>query len=290
MALQTIQAVAVRYKTASIIFHGGEPTLMGTDYLEKAIQTLGQRTYSIQSNLIDPPNELTRLLYIYFGGKIGTSFDIGRVPVITQWLASIQTLSGNGVRITALVTITNDITTKDLMRYIERFEKAGGSGFRLQFVTPINCAPVSPEHYMEIYMALHDHPLNESSRRVSEALCAGIIGINGGNCARKVRTINPDGTVFICPEFAGQGIQPLGTVHDSSKTSRSPHVRSLTEYHKREKQLALSCCDEYWQICRGGCYANAYFGASSGYEDPYCFTYKTLFALEGDGRESLQFV
>jgi radical SAM protein with 4Fe4S-binding SPASM domain len=89
--------------------------------------------------------------------------------------------------------------------------------------------------------------------------------------------------VYVCPDFAGQGLFPLGSIHDDSPLSlNGPH----RAFFDREEALSLSCCDD-WHICRGGCFASAYYNTGNALSsDPYCGAYKEIFSfarsLEGE--------
>lgn len=265
--------MGVRFGKARIIFHGGEPTVVGLDYLKKSVEILGERHYTIQSNLISVDRNLPALLHEHFEGCIGSSFDQGRIPYLDKWLRNVGNLSGRGIKVTVLITVTNALSFGRIENTVNAFERAGGSAFRLQFATPVRSEVVEPSHYADVFSRLFHHPLNESSKRVTDSLCTGFIGINGGNCAEKVRTVNPDGTVYVCPEFAGQGIFPLG--HVAGREMRDIPM----EFYEREKSLSLECCPDYWQVCRGGCLANAYFVRGDRGKDPYCGLYKLLFSF-----------
>jgi radical SAM protein with 4Fe4S-binding SPASM domain len=286
MSPQVIAGVAQSFPLSIIVFHGGEPTLAGVEYIEEAISVLGNRTYILQSNMIDFAPIWIPLLKKHFESRIGTSLDTSRMPYIDRWLSNIRRAANNSIHVTAVVTITADMTVEKLAGLLDRFEEAGGTAFRLQFVTPVKTPPVSKKDYVTFIKTFYDHPLNENRRRIEGAACFGAYsGINGGNCGRNLRTIDPDGTVYICPDLAGQGLFPLGNVlHDDAQAL----IRAEKMFFERERRLALECDEECWRLCRGGCLAAAYFqkGDYLG-KDPYCSSYKEIFSFVRGGNCSV---
>jgi radical SAM protein with 4Fe4S-binding SPASM domain len=280
MAMDTIRQVHRRYPNARIILHGGEPTLVAADGIRRAIDILGERTYIIQSNLIHISTALPGLISEHFGSQIGTSFDTGRLPHVNKILRNTSQLAEKGIGVSAIITVTEDLTLKTMESFIEGFQEAGGSGFRLQFVTPVKGAPVRPSQYLKAFRTFLDHPLNSTTRRTVNASCTGMAGINGGNCAEVVRTVNPNGTVYVCPEFAGQNVFPLGHITGRLRDRR---LCLVPEFYQREKKLALQCCREYWHLCRGGCVSNAFFSAGHTGRDPFCAIYRKILGTGTNG-------
>jgi uncharacterized protein len=280
MGMDTIRQVHHRYPKARIIFHGGEPTLAGADGISRAIDILGERTYLIQSNLIHVSKALRRLISEHFGSQMGTSFDTGRLSHVKKILRNTSRLAEQGIGVSAIITVTGDLTLKTLESFIEGFQEAGGAGFRLQFVTPVKGAPVRPSQYLKAFLTFLDHSLNSTTRRMANASCTGMAGINGGNCAEVVRTVNPDGTVYVCPEFAGQNVFPLGHITGRLRDRR---LCLVPEFYQREKKLALQCCREYWHLCRGGCVSNAFFSGGHTGRDPFCAIYRKILGIGTNG-------
>ncbi len=278
MSLPVVEATGKRYPNAKIIFHGGEPTIAGYDYLRQTVDLLGHRIYILQSNLFLLDNKIIQFVKEFCSNNIGTSFDVSRLSFYRQWLANISRLSDSNVLVTVVVTITDELRVADFAHYLRHFEKVGVHKFRLQFVTPIKTRPVAPDKYFEFFKEFYDHPLNETSTRVFSALCSqDLTAINGGNCARSLRTVDPDGTVYVCPDLAGQKLLPIGNISDDSNESLS---QTCALFNEREINSVLNCCQEHWRICRGGCFAAAYFSSGSHVSrDPYCEIYKKIFAL-----------
>jgi radical SAM protein with 4Fe4S-binding SPASM domain len=280
---ETLKAVSLKYPEAGfIIFHGGEPTLMGVKYLERAIEILGERIFLLQTNLIDLDLALIDLLKEHFGSSVGTSLDTSRLPYMERILGNVSIFKSGGIKVHAILTVTSDLTIESALSLVKRFSDSGGSSFSLQFATPVKTDPVEPSHYMEMFMKLSSHPLNNTRKKVLGALCGNLPGgVNGGNCARWVRTIEPDGTLYVCPDFAGQGMLEVGNVLSGGEDINSP---GLMLFREREKRLSLSCSEECWPVCRGGCLGlTTFWGKAFEERDPYCEVYREIFRRLRDG-------
>jgi len=276
MSLKVVDAVGKRYRER-VIFHGGEPTLVGDEYLREAINILGKRDYAMQSNLMKVGDWLAPLLKEYFNGEVGTSFDVGRIKFLNLWLKNISFLSSAGINVVVVVTVTSDIIN-DIARYIRMFEDAGAIGFYLQFVTPVKTPAMDMREYLDVFKKLSAHRLNRTVRNLQNSIGCAHQGINGGNCAKNgVRTIDTDGTVYVCPDFAGQKIFPLGNIRDKGFDD-SVSNKNNRIFYEREKVLSLKCSDKCWNVCRGGCVSFTYFNQLNCLtdKDPYCNAYKEI--------------
>jgi len=282
MTLAVLKAVAARFPTQNVIFHGGEPTMFGASPIREAISVLGNRDYSIQSNLMNVPKGIGSIVREYCGGIVGTSFDYSRIPYLPSWISNVYSLITKGIKVYVVITVTDDFSATSLEYYISVLAQAGISGFQLQFVTPINTAPISMDKYREIYNALISHPLNRTAKKMLLALNSGCgqLAVNGGNCARNgVRTIEPNGDVYVCPDFAGQKIFKLGNVLDESFDD-GPGNPNNAIFYERERNLVLSCDEDCWTVCQGGCVSFTYFNQKNcaSERDPFCRMYKRIIA------------
>lgn len=112
--------------TVLIQWHGGEPTLMGVDYIRNGIKTLRvhgpqyQWRHGIQTNLMRYDAQWSALLHEEFGGEIGVSWD----PVIrmakganpeshpqvkAQFQKNLAQVVGDGLTPYAVVTATKTL-------------------------------------------------------------------------------------------------------------------------------------------------------------------------------------
>jgi len=282
MPLDVVQKTAERFPSGNVIFHGGEPTLIGIEKTREIISVFGKRDLIMQTNLLTDIIPWVPLLKEHFSSSIGTSFDTGRVPHIGRWLSNVLFLSGEGIKVTATITVTDEMAEKALYKYISMFQDHGGFGFYIQFVTPIKTSPVNMETYSRIYKNLYSHPMNLTSKRLCGSVHTGCasLGVNGGNCAKNgVRTVDSDGTVYICPDFAGQKIFPIGNIFDNAFDDSIENPNNSI-FYEREKNMIIACDEECWRLCNGGCVSFTYFSGKNTFldRDPFCSAYKEFFA------------
>jgi radical SAM protein with 4Fe4S-binding SPASM domain len=275
-----VHAVNKKFPQGKIVFHGGEPTLMGKEYIKEVINILGERQYILQSNLMFDVIDWVDLLKKHFYSSIGTSIDKGRLSVWDIFLNNTKLLSKAGINVTATVTVTADVTPEQIYECIRQFIEHGGNGFYIQVADPIKTLPVKMDVYKKIYKELYTHPLNKTAKRLYESvrLPACFSAVNGGNCAKHgVRTIDPDGAVYVCPDFAGQKIFPLGNILSADFDDSSANPNNDI-FYKRERNLILKCNEGCWGLCRGGCAAFTYFNGLDAVSepDPFCSLYREM--------------
>jgi len=311
MSLSVVEAVAEKYPYSRIIFHGGEPLLRGVSFTREVIKKLGEREYLFQTNLVCEEGILKEWVPVfkeYFNSEIGTSLDTSRREVFEKILRNVVYLKKEKVSVVATITILPEDSPEDIVRIVGDFERAGGKGFYLQFATPVKTRPVSFRLIIDVWKRLYNHPLNLSAKRIRDAVKSGMMnGINGGNCAKAgVRTVDPDGEVFVCPDFAGQRIFSMGNIL-SSDFEDTVQNKGCFYFYEREKMLSLLCDENCWRLCRGGCASLAFFTRGlknplknvsknpsfSDYSDledifdPYCRVYKAIFSMINTGEENL---
>jgi radical SAM protein with 4Fe4S-binding SPASM domain len=282
---QEVMSVAVeKYPASRVVFHGGEPGLVGTDYIRNSIALMGDRDYFIQSNLIVVPDKFPELINDCFDGKVGTSFDYFRLSFLSTWLRNVLHLSLSGIKVYSIITVSQEFSLSGLERYISLFEKAGGAGFQLQMVRPIKTAPVTADHYLAIYDALKEHPLNMLYSGGSGFIPGcGLWGIErGGNCSGNgVRTIEPNGDVYVCPLFAGQKVFKVGNILDShfSDSVLSPGNKVFYDW---ENALSSEDSKAFGDVCHGECVSMDFFANKSLVcgNDPFCDVYRKIFGTE----------
>lgn len=279
MPEELLDKINDRFNSNHFIFHGGEPLLMPPDWLKKAFNKL-KGTFSIQSNLISVNNEYVKLLEENrdkIHNSIGTSLDFYRIKYIDKIFSNVSLLNQKGFQISAVITISDVADYKDYNSLISEFLRAGGKDFKIQLITPINSDSSSNinidfEKIKETFIYLLE--LKNNTLRDRLGLCSYNIPVKlfGGNCARGVRTINPDGTIYVCPEFAGQGIFQVGDVENTLK-----YPENIKMFYSRTSKLINECNVECFKYCEGGCVSLSYFFGNIYSKDPYCDIYFNVF-------------
>lgn len=275
MSLETLEAAAKLFNGSHFIFHGGEPTVVPLDWFYKAVNIL-KGSFSIQSNLVDIEDSFLDFLDKYrhlFNSSVGTSLDFYRASHLDKILKNVKKLTSRGISVGAIVTVDDTHSVKDYTQLIDSFIKAGGSSFKLQIASPVNRqSAVNLETIKEIFIALMKHPKNRLLSDLSFCNVGIPTKIFGGNCAKRIRTVNPDGTIYICPEFAGQSIFPVGTLKEPMQ-----NLENIKMFYHRNIKLSVECSPYCFSICEGGCLAMSYWVKGNVEEqDPFCCLYKAL--------------
>lgn len=273
MPLDVVKKIAKKFGREHFIFHGGEPTLLSPEWYSQVFEILKEGTFSIQSNLFNIDKNWLGFLdnnRDKFRNRIGTSLDFYRIKHIDSILDNVSKLSKLGFEISAIVTVGSDYSYDDYYLLIQEFLIAGGKDFKVQLISPLNGnGNLNINKMKSIFLELLN--LKKNTLRDNLNLCSLDIPVKlfGGNCARGVRTVNPDGKLYVCPEFAGQNIFSIGDV-DNGITSQE----NLKMFYLRVSHLIYSCDQDCFRYCEGGCTALAYFSNKLFEKDLYCEIYK----------------
>lgn len=275
MSIDVLKKAKELYPQAKFIFHGGEPSVVDVEWFYKAIDILKDNPLSMQSNLVDLSESFINFLINFkerFGSSIGTSLDLERIKHKNKILDNVFLLSKFGFEVTAIITVTTP-QIEQYFQLIEEFKKAGGKWFKFQIETSINGDKLPPvEKIKDLFFQALAIEGNQIWKMINSYVCGIPISLFGGNCGRYIRTINPDGTIYVCPEFAGEGLNhfSIGNVF-SGETNK----KIVSLFAKREAYLRNHCNENCWGYCSGGCFSMAYHSGLFPF-DPYCQVYKHL--------------
>jgi uncharacterized protein len=293
-------------RTMQLVWHGGEPLLMGPAFYRDAVplarHLLGEvdvtlRT-SVQSNLLLVDAEWIELLRDEFGGGIGTSFDWGLREVggswetfRDRWLAKYRQCRDAGIRVSAITVVNRHCV--DTPDDVYDFFNALGCAFDVYPMAPwgdgngkanIGRLGVSPEEYgrwlVRVWTRYRDdraprtHPV--FLHRLARAVGLGepVGNHMAGDCAAGNLVVSTDGTVSYCPALAGSREHLYGNLltTDLGTLLQSP-VRMAV--FRRQLLLPADCRPCRWNgVCHGGCPADALgFLGDALKKDPYCAAY-----------------
>lgn len=257
-----------------IIWHGGEPTLLGKDYLANAVSILNELAlqnktsirHSLQTNLCLIDASWCNVLKDCFGSKVGTSFD----PDIRNlnnkaWAENIKMLRNNDIHVSVNITVTKPLALKGADNLMSLLKQIGCREYHLERFTPRGQgANHCKEYYLndkEFYVFMKN--VAEEYKNVSDLFFlspfSGIkneipkqegFGCWQGKCLSDILTINPDGSVSSCPDLAVEDKYIFGNIFSDS-------IQDILESPKRVKMIVFqraNICDcKYVNICNGGC-------------------------------------
>lgn len=309
-------------RTMQLIWHGGEPLIMGPRFYREAMpvarRMLGEVGVavqaSVQSNLLLITDEWVSVLRDEFRGGIGTSFDWGLREVggsweafRDRWLARYWQCREAKIQVGA-VTVVNRAAV-DIPDEVYEFFSDIGCFFETYPMAPwgegngkqnIGAYGISAQAYgrwlLRVWERYRDD-LNPRTRPVFLYRLARAVAFNqpvsnhmAGDCAAGNLVVSTDGTVSYCPALAGSREHLYGNLltTDLSSLLKSPTRMAV---FRRQLLLPEECRACEWNaICHGGCPAEALGCLGDALrKDPYCEAYLTiLFRIKRDleaGRE-----
>lgn len=287
-----------------IVFHGGEPLLLGKDFYRQAFDHLAKQSRSvktaIQTNLTLMTPEWARL-FGDAGCQIGTSVDgtqamhdANRVHKDGRGshhevLTRIRGVIDQGYSCSAITTLTRtNIQDPDELYEALRSYGATAVYFSLVFQHGDTAAMPAPGEMGSALNRLFDRwvadpdPVNlaffgEMIRAVLDEPGAHTCRW-APNCTEYFLAVQPDGQVFPCCDFVGRDAFSYGNVFDQEidELWRGDLRTSLAS--RRDTLLAHDRCGscEIESLCHGGCMAktqNPWDG-----RDYYCPDYRAVYA------------
>lgn len=303
-------------RTLQLIWHGGEPLLMGTAFYRQALplarRILGGvgvtlRT-SVQSNLLLVNREWIELLREEFGGGIGTSFDWGLRHIggswerfRDRWLAKYWQCREAGIRVSAITVVNR--TCIDIPEAVyEFFDELGcpfdtypmapwGDGNGKVNVASLGVTAAEYGRWLVRAWARYRDDVHARTRpvfldRLARALALGepVGNHMADDCAASRLVVSTDGTVSYCPALAGSREHLYGNLLE---TDLATLLKSPTRMAVFKRQLLLpeDCRPCRWSgLCHGGCPADALgFLGDARRKDTYCAAYlEILPRIAGD--------
>lgn len=302
---------------SDFIWHGGEPLSMGIDYFKKIIELQNHYTTSykdhvirneIQSNLTLLTPELWNFLKEN-KFKIGSSLDgnkelhdstrrykdgSGSFDRVMQVIHMIRNNPAATSPVGCIAVLTRDKLGK--IKEMYNFFKRNKISFELNYLAIAGNAKiyrdvieVSPEEWAKCMTELFDLWFFDRSEPFIEIpslakYAAGILmgKMNSctfsGTCRNRYIAINPNGDVHPCGKFGADEGFKLGNIktHSIDEIMES----EVNKYLLKRKVNDIKECNEceFKEMCRGGCFYNAYLATGSPFEkDSMCSGYKIIF-------------
>lgn len=285
-----------------VLFHGGEPLLLGANFYKEAFRFLRGLRHKyhtgVQTNLTLLNDDFIQL-FQENNCRIGTSLDgdssfhdfyrkyndgKGSYEKVNK---KIKTLQGAGVKY-GIVSVINDYNIQSPIEFYSFLKEHTNTSFRLSpmFMVKNNriCA-VNPKALGNFLTLLYDfwiadeHPpeitlfkdvINNFLMRNYSQLCTF-----HADCCQVFFTLDWDGNVYPCCHFVGNQAfcygnlleSPFSAIFNSSVRFTVSQRTSLTE------KLCQGC--EFYEMCFSGCMANTINGIYN--KDYFCHAYKILF-------------
>lgn len=316
------QALGGRERHVSFVWQGGEPTLMGLPFFERAVEF--QMKYgngrsvsnALQTNgvLLDDPWAAFLKRYHFL---VGLSIDgpehvhdhyrraRGGQGSWSQAVRAARLLQKHGVETNAISVITDHAA--GFPEEIYRFHTELGLSF-MQFIPCVETDPgdpgraaphsVTPERYggflMRVFDLWHadlDGTRARTSVRYFDSVFHRYVGLDAPDCTLMERcgvyvVVEHDGEVYACDFFVGPdwrlGNVMTGTLEEMLNSERQDVFGGL------KADLPEECRGCQWlRMCRGGCTKDRIRDPRDAGLSHFCASYKMFFAHADDRLRAL---
>jgi radical SAM protein with 4Fe4S-binding SPASM domain len=279
-------------KHVNVVLHGGEPTLVGPDYLQnmmillKEYLSIFDTKYSIQTNLVKLDENLLSFFKAYFE-SIGTSYSpyirfVGKDEKYYQpWIDNLRKLKDENFMVHLVINLTkkyilnhepNELIEFLLTNKIDSFhlEPTTYSGLAQKNWNDLYTDPTLYDEWKtnftklfinnKVYKTIHS---SEISLKAKTFLDSVFVGCSSRDCMLKTITLNADGTLGSCPNISkilpiSNSSKPFSDFIDSEKR---------IDLIVKERSKRTECIDcKFYKYCNGGCC-----------QTEYCFEGKKFF-------------
>lgn len=281
-----------------IIWHGGEPLLLGPAYFEQAwefqqkhcSQTADRIKHELQSNLTLFRKEFSPIFRKLGIGAIGTSFESidglrGLGPerdsrgYNKKILEAIKQVEAEGFGWSLIYVVTKPALADPLgiFQFLVNLSPRGGFMFNpvLLYGNKLEHLRVTAEEYADflgtilpVWWANREdlpdiRPFSYLARNVAGDV-KGLMCGDSGQCAYSHINLLPDGTLSHCGRSGDWGLLNYGTIFDKTfvEAFADPQRAVLLSRNDVLPQTDCKGCP-YWKICHGGCPLDAWSVAGS---------------------------
>lgn len=291
-----------------LIWHGGEPLLMGLPFYERIVEKQkelkGNFRNSIQTNgtllnetnikfflenhfsiglSLDGPKHLNDKTRIY---KDGSSC-FGKI------MESINLMKKYEKRV-GVISVINSANVEHLDELIEFFQKEGLS----TKLNPLIPSGLAKEHkYLGISASQYGTNMANLFKKWFDCEDKNYTKIDTfidiiksifedspygclyqETCQDTFLSLSPNGDLYPCGRFDGIEDFKIGNIleMDIEEVMKSPIKKQFNERYQKLK-TCKSC--EYTKLCHGGCVHNAYLSGDLNNPDIFCSAYKKLFKV-----------
>ncbi|MCD6499875.1 MAG: radical SAM protein [Deltaproteobacteria bacterium] len=283
---------ATGLKKMSILWHGGEPLLMGPKFFAEAADLsdeLKKRTgvavgHLIQSNITLVSDALVSVLRRLLGDRrLGTSYDpIAGIRLLkgnrsyeAMWHAGLDKLQAGGLNV-GVVYVVHALSlnkARDIYQQFKAMDLRGGLRFNPLYSEGLakrsEHLHISPQQWGEFLLDLRE-AWDEDGRTIPvapldgwEALAEGrkarLSCAFSGTCTRGFTGIEADGTVYSCGRSLDGELKPFGNIHDAPLADILGGDARRAFLNRQEWLLMGECAGcRWWNFCHGGCPNDAY--------------------------------
>lgn len=295
--------------TLTMIWHGGEPMLLGPDFYLRAYDYARRKIpsvrFGIQTNLLLYDSQRWKTVFnTVFAHRVSTSFEPDGAHRLlkgsgqayaTRFLRKLRAVMEDRVQPVVISTLSSDtLHHADTMYDMSLTFPAGRFGLRLNYVyragRNLHGSEPGAREYGETLVRLYDRwirempgfglvPLNQMVRRVIGAEKSRCPWSKA--CSGRILGVEPNGDVYNCSSFADLNDQQyrFGNIfsHAFEELMCSP---AAVLAHRRRVSLPRDCLEcAHLAECEGGCMCRVVGdGGAIGDRYPMCEAWKMVFS------------
>jgi len=289
-----------------LIWHGGEPLLLGVDYFEQAYrfqethcaETRGRISHEIQSNMTLFSPKFVETFKRLGISKVSTSYDpipnirglgktIDSEAYNRSFLKGIRALEEAGLNWAMIYVVTRFSLERplDLFYFLTNFTPDGSVMFNPVYFferQPMDLA-ITPDEFVDflgkIFTVWWPHrdryptiqPFYSLTRTIVDGQPSLICGESGA-CADTHISLGPSGTLSQCGRSSDWGLIRLGSLDDTTldEAFAAEGKETLRNRQPIVREGECASC-RFWDICHGGCPLDAMADTGSFMEkSPLC--------------------
>jgi len=260
-----------------ITIHGGEPVLFGLDrvkHISQKISSLDNVKIHFQTNLLSIKEEEIEDWVDYWklftNSRIGTSMDVYRNQYYRTWKEHVKIVKESSINITVLVTV--EPHSEDFYKELIDFCLDNAIRIKFQYRYRESYEPEYIESIRKLVTELFDY-ITGTMKFNSNDLYK-MFSLRKMVCTDTF-TVSPDGSLYMCPTLSYTDMSKVGHIAEMPDIKNAPIYKYLINYYKLASDR---CSPDCWQVCYGGCPANALGRYLSGVKelDPYCSVKQSL--------------
>lgn len=275
-------------ENAEILWHGGEPLLLGPEFFALAVKlqrkhcakTSERISYSIQTNLTLFSGKFAEVFRELGIRSVGTSYD--PVPDIRglgkacnsagynrRFIEGVSLLEREGMKWGLIYVVTKRSLAKalDIFHFLTNLNPGGGIMFNpvLLYGRNLEHLRISPAEFADFLGAIFPtwwkhrarfplvEPFTSLTRNLIEKQ-SSLFCSDSGACAYSHLNLAPDGRVSQCGRSFDWGLLDYGSILDRS-ISQILADPQRAELLRRNEVLRAGECQgcRFWSICHGGC-------------------------------------
>lgn len=311
-AQQTIKTIVsylkkIDDKEKDICFHGGEPSLLGADYLANLydiIRTADNKiTISIQSNLLNIPDDLIKV-FAEYDVRVSTSID-GPISIhdkfrkdkvgngtFSRVMANVNNCQAKGLEVGLICTLNQ--SNCRIPEELYYFFKGIGLPYKINWVHKIGGGTDSVVNIDNsqlstcIIQLLTTFLSDESPSIVDDTSIEFMIGTMSGKmvscsmkgaCQKEFICVEANGDVYPCDAFSylpNAKKYCFGNIITDGEAVFNATNRQ--ELAKRGPKTITECYKcKYQHLCHGGCLLDSQMENIIGSKNSFCEAYHTIF-------------